>query len=342
MITTVLSLLMSSEPEIGTGVVMKFVLFSMGVLAVNFVTSEDRARISHSTLLSVAAITGAVALGQFALAYQRFSATGALADDPTVLARITGFMGHWMTFSGEQLLVWCAAIPALMVLGRSWALPFSVVGAAIILSFTRSVWLGAVAGLAVAAFVVPRRMLIGVLIPMILIAGAASSLIYRRVSMSMGPDFAPDTSRIEMFFAGTRMIRDHPLFGVGPERIYEEFPNYYRGNNPPAYYGHLHSNVMQIAAERGLPCLAAFLWVIFTMYGDLIAMLKRASPDVRWPALSGLAALTGFVVAGFFEYNFGDSEVLLLLLFIVSLPYGAIHDSQTRVHSDVGPHGVSV
>jgi len=35
-----------------------------------------------------------------------------------------------------------------------------------------------------------------------------------------------------------------------------------------------------------------------------------------------VAALTGFVVAGFFSYNFGDSEILLLLLFIVSVPYG--------------------
>jgi hypothetical protein len=32
--------------------------------------------------------------------------------------------------------------------------------------------------------------------------------------------------------------------------------------------------------------------------------------------------LSGFIVAGFFSYNFGDSEILLLLLFIVSMPYG--------------------
>jgi hypothetical protein len=35
-----------------------------------------------------------------------------------------------------------------------------------------------------------------------------------------------------------------------------------------------------------------------------------------------LSALTGFMISGFLNYNFGDSEVLLLLLFIVSLPYG--------------------
>jgi hypothetical protein len=52
-------------------------------------------------------------------------------------------------------------------------------------------------------------------------------------------------------------------------------------------------------------------------------MLKSAAEDTRWSIISALAALTGFIVAGFFEYNFGDSEVLMLLVFIVSVPYGA-------------------
>ena len=51
-------------------------------------------------------------------------------------------------------------------------------------------------------------------------------------------------------------------------------------------------------------------------------MLKTAGEGTRWIVLSAVAALTGFMVAGFFEYNFGDSEVLLLFLFIVSIPYG--------------------
>ena len=109
MATTVLSLAMSPEPSIGTGVVRKFVLFAMGFLAANFVIDDERARICYAALLGVAAITSLAALGQFAVRYMKFQATQSLTDDPTVLARITGFMGHWMTFSGEQLLIWCAA-----------------------------------------------------------------------------------------------------------------------------------------------------------------------------------------------------------------------------------------
>lgn len=349
MAATTLSLLLSAQPEVGIGAINKFVLFSMGLLAANFVTSLGRARVSHATLLAVATLTSAYALVQFAWAYVRFLSTQSLADDPTVLARITGFMGHWMTFSGEQLLVWCAAVPAILALGRRWLIPLGAVGAALVLSFTRGVWLGAIAGLAVVALMVPRRVLIGVIVPVSVVALLASGLIYHRLSMSFGEKFAPDYSRLEMLSTGFRMIRDHPLFGVGPERIHTDFPRYYRGNDlQNFYYGHLHNNVVQLAAERGLLCLAAFLWFLFELYADLATMLRTATEDTRWTILAALASLTGFVVAGFFEYNFGDSEVLLLLLFIVSLPYGLTvpigenDDSETRLHSNVGVHGIPV
>ena len=61
----------------------------------------------------------------------------------------------------------------------------------------------------------------------------------------------------------------------------------------------------------------------FADLDDQVEACRRVfASDTRWTVLSALSALTGFIVAGFFSYNFGDSEVLLLLLFIVSLPYG--------------------
>ena len=349
MAMTVVSVVASPQPAIGMAVVRKFVLFSMGLLATNFVRTTGRARVAHGTLLAVAALASTVAVVQFARAYLKFLSTQSLADDPTVLARITGFMGHWMTFSGEQLLVWCAAVPSMLFLGRRWSIPLAAVSAALILSFTRSVWLGAMAGFLVVVFMIPRRVSMGVVLPVAFVAAIASGLIYHRVAMSFGPKFAPDLSRIEMLSAGFRMIQEHPLFGIGPERVHAEFPRYYHGNDlTNFYYGHLHNNIVQIAAERGLVCLAAFLWFIFALYADLLSMLKRAAEDAQWIVLSALAALTGFVVAGFFEYNFGDSEVLLLLLFIVSIPYGAAlrveadDEYGTRLQSKVDVHRLPV
>jgi hypothetical protein len=43
------------------------------------------------------------------------------------------------------------------------------------------------------------------------------------------------------------------------------------------------------------------------------------------PALAagGLACLAAMLAAGLFEYNFGDSEFLMLFLVLVTLPYAA-------------------
>jgi O-antigen ligase len=338
MITTALSLAMSPQPDIGWSVVRKFVLFMMGFLAANFVNTQWRARASLGILLTVAAIAGLLGMIQFLISYIKFVGTHRLADDPTVLTRITGFMGHWMTFSGEQLLIWCAAVPALIVLGRRWFALAGIVGVALVFSFTRSVWLGAMAGFVAVAMWLPKKVLIGVALPVAIVSVLASGLIYHRVSISLeGSNFGPDSGRLALFFGGMRMIKDHPWFGVGPERVHTEFARYYRGGNLNQvnfYYGHLENNVVQIAAERGLLCLAAFFWLILEIYADLLAMLKTAPEDMHWLVLSALAALSGFIVAGFFSYNFGDSEILLLLLFIVSIPYGVSESVLQRELND--------
>jgi O-antigen ligase len=334
MAATALALLMSPQPEIGMGVIRKFVLFTMGFLAANSVTTSARARTALATLIAVGAVASAYALVQFGVKYVRFLSTQQLLDyDPTVLARITGFMSHWMTFSGEQLLVWCAALPAMLIFGRRWMIPLGLVGAALILSFTRSAWLGAMGGFVVVALLIPRKYLLGVTLPIAIVAAGASGLIYHRVSLSFQQGrFGPDSNRFELAIAGVRMIQDHPVFGVGPERIQKEFPRYSRGRQVD-YYGHLENNLLQLAAERGLLCLAAFLWFVFELYAGLLGMLKTAKDEARWITLSAVSALTGFMISGLFSYNFGDSEVLLLLLFIVSLPYGvnnAVLDSGER------------
>jgi O-antigen ligase len=126
-----------------------------------------------------------------------------------------------------------------------------------------------------------------------------------------------------MLEVGSRMVLDHPLFGVGPERVAVEFTDYYTGENIDVfYYGHLHNNFIQIAAERGLPALAVLLWLMAKIGFDLIRLSRSEEDSIRWPAVSGLAVLVSFLVAGMFEYNFGDSEMLMLFMFLVSIPYG--------------------
>jgi len=333
MLTTLLSLAMSSDPSVGFGPVAKFVLFSTGIIAASFVTNERRLTQTVKTLVVVASLASGAACVQFVLQYSRYLTTGSLADDPTVLARVTGFMGHWMTFSGEQLLVFCAVVPLLVgrKLGWYW-IGAAIIGTALVLSFTRGVWVGALAGTLVAGLYLPIRQLARILIPVTIVVVLASTLIVRRVSMSfLDEGFVPDSGRIEMLGVGSRMILDYPLFGVGPERVVAEFESYYQGEDlEDLYTGHLHNSFMQIAAERGLLCLAALLWFLIRIGLDMTRGARSPDPLTKWSSVSGLTVLVAFVFAGLFEYNFGDSEVLMLFLFLVSIPYGIMQKGTTR------------
>jgi len=88
---------------------------------------------------------------------------------------------------------------------------------------------------------------------------------------------------------------------------------------------HLHNVPMQIAAERGLPALAVWAWFIATL-GTALARLFRRSQDRLLPAMA-IAATAAMLAAGLFEYNFGDSEFLMLFLVLITLPFAAVNES---------------
>src|SRR4030095_16067587 len=83
---------------------------------------------------------------------------------------------------------------------------------------------------------------------------------------------------------------------------------------------HLHNVPVQIAAERGLPALAAWLCFVFLLVADLARQFKT---EQRILAAAGLAASAAMLTAGLFEYNFGDSEFLMLFLLLVTLPFAS-------------------
>jgi O-antigen ligase len=59
--------------------------------------------------------------------------------------------------------------------------------------------------------------------------------------------------------AGVEMIAARPLLGVGPDVIPQRYPIYREPTAPRFWVPHLHANLLQIAAERGLPALVLAL-----------------------------------------------------------------------------------
>ena len=84
---------------------------------------------------------------------------------------------------------------------------------------------------------------------------------------------------------------------------------------------HLHNVPLQIAAERGLPALAIWIAFIAVLAYGLFRIFRSERDQTL--AAAGLAAIAGMLSAGLFEYNFGDSEFLMLFLVLVTLPFAA-------------------
>jgi len=104
--------------------------------------------------------------------------------------------------------------------------------------------------------------------------------------------------------------------------VHEVYPNYRRSSAVDQTPPHLHNVPLQIAAERGLPALAAWLWFVAAA---AIGLWRRFRDDrVRYLAAAGMGALAAMLAAGFFEYNFGDSEFLVTLLILLTLPWAAV------------------
>jgi O-antigen ligase len=191
----------------------------------------------------------------------------------------------------------------------------------LVLSFTRSAMAGTAAGIAVLLLMKDFRLV--ALLPVVLagVLAIAPTALTNRIYSTFDLADLTILDRAAMLQAGAAIVTDHPLTGVGPDQIREVYPAYrvpwaVQASNP-----HLHNVPMQIAAERGLPALAAWLWFIGLLVVSLVPLMKRG----RHRALTSaaLSAVAAMLAAGMFEYNFGDSEFLMLFLVLVTLPFAA-------------------
>ena len=95
---------------------------------------------------------------------------------------------------------------------------------------------------------------------------------------------------------------------------------------PEGWYGHLHNDYIQYAAERGIPTLIAMLWLIGKVLWDFASALRRklSSLEARFVLHGAIAVILAILAEGLLEYNLGDSEVLTLFLATIAFGYVAV------------------
>ncbi|HEY0724599.1 MAG TPA: O-antigen ligase family protein, partial [Pyrinomonadaceae bacterium] len=237
--------------------------------------------------------------------------------------RATGFFNHWVTYSEVLQLIASLALGIFLALKQKKSLTggllvIAVVGLVFALgaTVTRASWIGfAVSVVAMLLLASSRRTILIVgacAIPLVL---ASVVLLQQKRSIGFFDKKDQSTSWREMVWKeGTQLLINSPrhlLVGVGMDSIkghWREWGLFDNGRQP---IGHMHSNLLQIALERGLPALIVWLILIGVYIRMLWRITRRESLDdfARGMALGALGGALGFFASGVVHYNWGDSEV---------------------------------
>ena len=251
--------------------------------------------------------------------------------------RATGFYGQFVTYAEMLQLVIALAVGLFVSLPRkvTWcgaALMVAIAGmsGALLLAVTRASWLGcALSTLVILSLGMRRRALIVVgLLAIPLVLGGLFVLRQKRNVSFIDQTDQSTTWRETVWREGTQLLVSKPrhlLVGVGMDSLKAHWKEWHMFKNGTIPWGHMHSDFLQIALERGVPALLVWLIFLFLYARTLGRSLKLATDWIdRGILLGAFGGLIGFLTSGLVHYNWGDSEVVMVFYLIVGLSL-AIH-----------------
>lgn len=322
-----LSIGMSLEVPKSVGAFGEIFALTTLFLAPVYLISEKHVRIAADGFVWSAGVYAAYGLGQFLFGYG------------SIDQRIRGPFSHYMTFAGILLMADFLLIARLVLKSSDrrrwyWWLILGLINLALLASLTRSAWVALALTLTALLALKAPRLLLGYLPAIALFLLLAPAPLVSRV-LSIGDLRDVSTyDRICMAEAGLHMIRQRPLFGIGPNLVKELYPYYRHPTSPRMQVPHLHDAFLELAAERGLTSLVAYLWL---MGGVIVLGIRRyrqarqegwSTADLYLGAVLGLVA---FNCAGLFEDNWSDAEVQRVALFLAGIPFCLPWGSRTTV-----------
>jgi O-antigen ligase len=260
-------------------------------------------------------------------------------------ARARAFYSHYVTYAAVLQLLGCLVF-GLWLSHRRHSPRSSAVFAALLLAFgialamtlTRGAWLAFAFGCVIELCFFLKHWSRTVVIPAILIVAVAGTTVamhrYRQMGLLALNDAGTDY-RLLMWRDGAKLIKAHPLFGVGMN-VVRDAPSRF---DLAAYkkYGvqlHFHSTPIEIGVEMGLLVLTAWA-VMMAAYWLMLARLvvqtgKRKDPFLYGLSLGILGATSSFFVSSLVHYDFGDSVVMFLFWFLAGLALALYHQLQQQ------------
>jgi O-antigen ligase/polysaccharide polymerase Wzy-like membrane protein len=264
--------------------------------------------------------------------------------------RATGFYNHWVTYSEVLQLIASLALGIFLALKQKKNLTGVLLLAAIAglifalgMTVTRASWIGfAVSVVVMLLLTASRRTMLIVAACALPLVLASVVLLQEKRSIRFFDKSDQSTSWREMVWKeGIELLISKPrhlVFGVGMDSIkghWREWGLFDNGRQP---IGHMHSNLLQIALERGLPALIVWLILLGVYVRMLWRIQRRAGIEdyARGVAIGALGGTIGFFTSGLVHYNWGDSEVITVFYFIMGLCLVVERTNQRFTDSSVG------
>ena len=306
----------SQDPSGSTGRITKGLLLAIVPVAAYHARDPKLARRAVVLLLASAAIATIYALAKF------------VAQGGAFPVRVRGAVGHPLTYGGQaMLLATVAAAILLRVRDRRWRVAalalLALLAPALLGSYTRSAWIGTLVAFGVLLGFTRARWLAGLAALVVVLLLVLPHGYRERALSAFDPSNPWNVERVHLWTAGWRIFQAHPITGVGLQDLHPWIERYHPPG-PHEQHGHLHSIYVQIGASMGIVGLAAFAWLAIGLFRTAAYGLRRDTDNLGQALrLAAVAALTGFLAAGLFEWNFGDEELLDLLFTLVGVAYAA-------------------
>jgi len=305
-----LATIFSVEPAASLVNMKRFFLISFIYLCLLAMTGRRRLRSAVVALVFVAAGLSCVEI---------FTLTSVGGH----YARLSLFQ-HSLTEGGIKLMVLLLILPFMIRSDapRAWRLGAAVAGiplfVGLILTQSRSSWLGLVGGMVTIGIVQNRKIIILLVLLIVLFVLFAPADFQSRALSILDPAMHSNLSRIHMITTGWKMFLDRPVFGVGDidlKRIYVTYITPIEEGEG----GHLHNNLMMLLVTLGIVGAVATAALFVQIFLVELRSLRETRHDWMLGSLTigSLAAYVGFHINGLFEWNFGDHEIAVLLWFTV-------------------------
>jgi membrane-associated protease RseP (regulator of RpoE activity) len=262
--------------------------------------------------------------------------------------RAAGTLGHYgklaEVFAPLACLAWALMLgtPA----RKRWrqilfGVMFLAITGTVFATQSRSALSGVLIGCMIGAFLMsPRRARLWLVSALLLLAVAAVLWIQHTRGFNWVDMRDPGTQyRLLMWKDGARLALRHPLFGVGMDSAQNHWPEWnLEGFAKFQQFWNFHSDLVQLAAERGFLTLAAWIWFVVAY----MIYLLRLLPRVRHRTSYGFAVVTGiftgfvaFLLTSLVESSLGDDTLVMLLFFCVGVAIAIEHMLNARGAIDV-------